>query len=48
MEIFVIILLIVFILSVTLGFTYNDKVAKSVLKFKNIHLSLYVLFAYVV
>jgi hypothetical protein len=28
MEIFVIILLIVFILSVTLGFTYNDKVAK--------------------
>lgn len=28
MSIFVIILLIVFILSVTLGFTYNDKVAK--------------------
>ena len=28
MEIFVIILLIVFILSVTLGFTYNDKVAE--------------------
>ena len=28
MEIFVIILLIVFILSVTLGFTYDDKVAK--------------------
>ena len=28
MEIFVIILLIVFILSTTLGFTYNDKVAK--------------------
>ena len=28
MEIFVIILLIVFILSVTFGFTYNDKVAK--------------------
>lgn len=28
MEIFVIILLIVFILSITLGSTYNDKVAK--------------------
>ena len=28
MEIFVIILLIVFILSVTFGFIYNDKVAK--------------------